>query len=206
MPDDEDRAARYADILKRIEQRKQHQSSAPVQSLLSIALDGLNAAGLLTAIKRRPPEDMSAYGPKTFSGSVTPPKFGDTTIPEQWVGSVMWHKPKGYSHYRTLRLLGIWALGKGTTTRIVIGEKRLTFNAPVFNPESYYHHIKRKFDIFYEGNARPPLKDSEGRLLYDAIYHEGERLETRSTLRGVLREWIDAYKPDMNESDSNLIP
>ncbi|MBA3873664.1 MAG: hypothetical protein H0X30_31410, partial [Anaerolineae bacterium] len=58
MPDDEDRAARYADILKRIEQRKQHQSSAPVQSLLSIALDGLNAAGLLTAIKRRPPEDM----------------------------------------------------------------------------------------------------------------------------------------------------
>ena len=199
MPADDDRAARYAEILKRIEQRKHQQTRVPTQSLLSAALDGLNAAGLLTAIKRRPPANMSAYGPKTFSGSVVPPKVGDTIIPDQWVGSVVWYKPKGYTYYRTLRLLGIWAIGNGSNVRIVIGEKRLTFNAPVFNPESYYHHIKRKFDIFYEGNASPPLHKNEGGLLYDTIYDESQRLKTRANLESILRAWVIAYKPDLDE-------
>ncbi len=199
MPAKDDPAARYAEILKRIEQHKQQATSAPVQSLLAMALDGLNAAGLLSAIKRRPPTNMSAYGPKTFSGSLAMSAVGDTSIPEQWVGSVMWHKPKGYTYFRTLRLLGIWALGNGGKTRIVIGEKRLTFSAPVFNPESYYYHIKRKFDIFYSGDARPPVGDNEGVLLYDAAYSEAQRLTTRSTLQSILREWIATYKPDLDE-------
>ena len=165
-----------------------------------MALDGLNAAGLLTAIKRRPPDNMSAYGPKTFNGNVTTPKIGDTKVPDQWVGSVMWHKPKGYSYYRTLRLLGIWAIGNANTARIVIGEKRLTFSASVFNPESYYHHIKRKFDIFYTGNARPPLDETEGGLLYDAVYNEAERLKTREALRSILHDWVTTYKPDLDEA------
>jgi hypothetical protein len=199
LPEDEDRAARYAEILKRIEQRKQQQSSAPIQSLLAVALDALNAAGLLQAIKRRPPANMSAFGPKTFSGSVVAPKFGDTIIPDQWVGSVMWHKPKGYAYYRTLRLLGIWAVGNGASARIVIAEKRLLFSAPVFNPESYYHHIRQKFNMFYTGNASPPLEENEGGLLYDAIYDEAERLKTRAALESVLRAWVVAYKPDPDE-------
>ena len=199
MPAHDDRAARYAEILKRIEQRKQQQTSAPIQSLLAAALDGLNAAGLLVAIKRRPPANMSAYGPNTFSGSAATQAVGDTTIPDQWVGSVMWHKPTGYSHYRTLRLLGIWALGNGSTARIIIGEKRLQFSAPVFNPESYYHHIKRKFDIFYAGNASPPLGENEGGQLYDAVYDESLRLQTRTILESVLRAWVTAYKPDLGE-------
>jgi len=199
LPEEEDRAARYAEIIKRIEQQKHKQTAQPIQFILSIALDGLNVAGLLTAIKRRPPADMSAYGPKTFSGSLTAPSFGETSIPEQWVGSVMWHKPKGYTYFRTLRLLGIWAIGNSGKARIVIGEKQLTFSAPIFNPESYYHHIKRKFDIFYKGDARPPLKENEGKLLYDAVYDEAQRLATRSTLQAVLREWIAAYKPDPDQ-------
>ena len=142
---------------------------------------------------------MSAYGPKTFSGSVTVPQIGDTNIPEQWLGSVMWHKPKGYGYYLTLRLLGIWAVGNFNNTRLIIGEKRLTFNAPIFNPESYYHHIKRKFDIFYTGNASPPLDEKQGGLLYDAAYNEAERLKTREALRAVLRDWVTAYKPDVDE-------
>ena len=202
MPDNEDRNARYAEILKRIEQRKQKETSAPIQSLLSVALDGLNAAGLLAAIKRRPPKDMSAYGPKTFSGS-TAPITDATPIPEQWVGTVMWHKPKGYQYYQTLRLLGIWALGAGSSTRLVIGEKRLTYNAALFNPESYYYHIKRKYDIYYSGNANPPLHESEGSILYDAIYDETKRLQTRAVLQDVLRGWVTAYKPD---EDNNPHP
>jgi hypothetical protein len=196
LPDNEDRNARYAEILKRIEQRKQKESSAPIHSLLSAALDGLNAAGLLAAIKRRPPNDMSAYGPKTFSGS-TAPITENIPIPEQWVGTVMWHKPKGYQYYQTLRLLGIWSLGTGNgRIRLVIGEKRLTYNASIFNPESYYYHIKRKFDIYYAGNASPPLQVSEGSILYDALYDETKRLQTRAALQDVLRNWVTAYTPD----------
>ncbi len=184
--------------MRRIEQRKRQESSAPIQSLLSMALDGLNAAGLLAAIKRRPPNDMSAYGPKTFSGS-TAPIIENTPVPEQWVGTVMWHKPKGYEHYQTLRLLGIWALGVGSSTRLIIGEKRLTYNAAIFNPESYYHHIKRKFDIYYAGNATPPQQEIEGSILYDMVYEEAERLQTRTVLRDVLRIWVTNYKADVGE-------
>jgi len=197
LPANDDRAARYAEIIKRIEQRKHQQSSAPIQSLLAAALDGLNAAGLLTAIKRRPPADMSAYGPKTYSGSFAA-AITETANPEQWVGSVMWHKPKGYQYYQTLRLLGVWAIGDGSKIRIVIGEKRLTFSAAVFNPESYYHHIKRKFDIYYTGNGSPPRTEAEGVVLYDAVYDEAERLKTRSTLSNVVREWVSVYKADID--------
>ncbi len=181
--------------MKRIEQRKRQESSAPIHSLLSMALDGLNAAGLLAAIKKRPPQDMSAYGPKTFSGNIGQHVVG-SPIPEQWVGTVMWHKPTGYQYYRTLRLLGIWAMGTTRSTRLVIGEKRLTYNAAIFNPESYYHHIKRKFDIYYSGNASPPLSANDGSILYGAVYDEAKRLETRMVLRDVLRDWVAAYRAD----------
>lgn len=185
--------------MRRIEERKQREASIPIHSLLSVALDALNAAGLLSAIKRRPPKDMSAYGPKTFVGSIGAPTEA-TPIPPQWVGTVMWHKPKGYQYYQTLRLLGIWALGAGQDIRLVIGEKRLTYNAAIFNPESYYHHIKRKFDLYYAGNASPPLQEGEGSILYDAFYDETQRLKTRSALEAVLRGWVIEYKPDTEEN------
>ncbi len=192
MSSNDDRNARYAEILKRIEQRKQQQTSAPIQSLLAAALDALNAAGLLTSIKRRPPADMSAYGPKSFNGN----RRTAEGQAQEWVGTVMWHKPTGYQHFQTIRLLGIWAIGDGRTIRLVIGEKRLTFSAPIFNPESYYHHIKRKFDLYYTGDASPPL-EAKG-LIFDAPYDESKRLETRSALQAALRQWIAAYKPDLD--------
>lgn len=187
---DDDRNARYAEILKRIEQRKQKQTSAPIQGLLGAALDALNAAGLLNAIKRRPHADMSAYGPKTFSGS----RHTADGTGQEWVASVMWHKPKGYQFFQTIRLLGIWAIGDGRSIHIMIGEKRLHFNAPVFNPESYYHHIKRKFDIHYQGDASPPV-DSRERL-YEAVYDETQRLAIREALQSTLRTWLSNYQAD----------
>lgn len=192
MSSNNDRNARYAEILKRIEQRKQQQTSAPIQSLLAAALDALNAAGLLTSIKRRPPADMSAYGPKSFNGN----RHTTEGQAQEWVGTVMWHKPKGYQYFQTIRLLGIWAIGDGSTIRLVIGEKRLSFSAPIFNPESYYHHIKRKFDLYYTGDSSPPL-EAKG-LIYDAPYAESKRLETRSALQAALRQWIAAYEPDLD--------
>jgi hypothetical protein len=196
LPAQDDRDARYAEILKRIEQRKKEQVNTPIQSLLSGALDALNAAGLLSAIKRRPPKNMSAYGPKTFNGSLV-----GAASPELWVGTIMWHKPKGYQYYQTLRLLGIWAIGHGSSTRIVIGEKRLGFSAPIFNPESYYYHIKRKFDLYYAGNASPPLDEPDNPLLYDAVYDEAQRLEMRAAMESALRNWVVVYKPDSDERE-----
>ncbi len=113
-------------------------------------------------------------------------------LPQLWVGTVMWHKPKGYQYYQTLDLLGVWALGSGRTARIVVSEKVLQFNAPVFNPESYYHHIKRKFDLHYSGNASPPIQDDAGILHYDALYDEAQRLPMRTALESTLRKWVKA--------------
>lgn len=111
----------------------------------------------------------------------------------------MWHKPKGYQYYQTLNLLGVWALGSGRDTRIVIGEKVLQFNAPVFNPESYYHHIKRKFDLHYSGNASPPVNAEAGSLIHDVIYNEAQRLEMRKALENALRSWVAAQKDPSQE-------
>lgn len=113
----------------------------------------------------------------------------------------MWHKPKGYQYYQTLDLLGVWALGSGTAVRVVVSEKVLQFNAPVFNPESYYHHIKRKFDLHYSGNASPPLE--AGILYYDAFYNEAQRLPMRTALENTLRKWVTAKneRPPEDETE-----
>lgn len=192
MSGTDDRDSRYAAIMRRLEQRKQQETSAPIQSLLSSVLDTLNAAGMLAAIKRRPPKRFSAYGPKTFTGSLAVSGEG---IPEQWAASVIWHKPRGYAAYQTLGLLGIWALGHGSEVRVLVGEKTLPFNAPIFNPESYYHHIKRKFNLHYAGDASPPLSDKTGSILFDAQYDETERLETRKAIEAVLRQWVLREQP-----------
>jgi hypothetical protein len=189
---------RYQDILRRIEQRQREQASAPIQSALAAALDSLNAAGLLAAVKRRPPVEMSAYGPKTFKGLVTSldsllAADGQNSLgPFHWTGSVLWHKPKGYFHYQTLGLLGVWALEDSDGISVVAGEKRLSFNAPVFNPESYYHHIKRRFDLFYEGDASPPDAGAGADSVLQGLRFDlAQRLGLREALESVLRAWFE---------------
>lgn len=199
MPTDDDPNRRYQDILRRIEQRKRQQASAPKQSALAAALDSLNAAGLLTAIKRRPPAGLSVYGPQTFNGlnmaldSLLAVHDQESLGPFHWTGSVLWHKPKGYFHYQQLGLLGVWALESGDGIAIIVAEKSLDFNIPLFNPESYYHHIKRRFDLFYSGDASPPPQAASDllRLRYDPA----QRLAQRVTLETTLRAWVNAHTP-----------
>lgn len=192
----DDPERRYQDILRRIEQRKQQQASALKQSVLAAVLDSLNAAGLLSAIKRRPPAGLSAYGPKSFTGLVTTLESllaadeHDSLGPFHWTGVVLWHKPKGYYHYQTLGLLGIWARETQTGIGVLIAEKTLTFNAPVFNPESYYHHLKRRFDLFYEGDASPP---DAAHTLLNVRYDAAKRLEQREALEAALRTWVSSH-------------
>jgi hypothetical protein len=177
------RDERFNDILRRLEQRKQADLRAPQEHLLGVTLDDLNAAGQLEKLKRRPPAGINAFGPKTFSS-----RSGAI-----WVGSLLWHKPKGYGHYLTLGLLGIWACVQGNETAIILGEKSLAFSAPIFNPESYYHHIKRRFDLYYPLETAPPEVS-----LYRVVYDPEQRLSIRSTLEQHLTAW--RAQPHLNQS------
>ncbi|HEX2907017.1 MAG TPA: hypothetical protein VHO69_09170 [Phototrophicaceae bacterium] len=166
--------ARYEEILRRIQQRQQQAENAPQQAALSDILDGLNALGFLEDRRRKRPRSVNAYGPKAFHG------YG----PPVWAGAVLWYKPRNYYEYRTLYLLGIWAIS-GDPVTVTIGLKTLPFTAPTFSPESYYFHLKRRFDIYYSGDATPP-PESDRR--YTTPYDATRRLELRATIETALAE------------------
>lgn len=178
MPDSNDE--RYAEILRRIQERRAQAASAPLQSLLAATLNDLNAAGFLENLRRRPPAGLSVYGPRTAQARAG--------MARQWLASILWHKPKGYYHYQTLGLLGIWAVEMGEATQIMVGRRLLAFNAPVFNPESYYHHLRRRYDLHYPDDSGPP---DETRRLFTAVYHVEERLALRGQIEAALRGWVE---------------
>jgi hypothetical protein len=91
---------------------------------------------------------------------------------------------------------------------VVVSTRYLRYSAPVFNPESYYHHIRHKFDLFYEGDASPPetaFKNESANLvgdalrpsptpasdsiLFQAVYDPAQRLEQRGEIERAVREW-----------------
>lgn len=187
MPAHDKRSQRYEDILRAIELRKREQAAAPTQSELTSALDGLNIAGMLEYIRKRPPQGLSVYGPRRFTSPLLPL----TAERNIWVASAIWHKPKGYLYYEMLSLLGIWAISHTDGILIRLSEKTLTFSAPVFNPESYYHHIKRKFDLHYKGDASPPSTVAD---LYQVFYQPAERLQLREAIESHLRDWVTAHR------------
>jgi hypothetical protein len=97
---------------------------------------------------------------------------------------VLWYKPRNYYEYRTLYLLGIWAIS-GDPVTVMIGLKTLPFSAPAFSPESYYFHLKRRFDIYYTGDATPP---PEAARRYTLLYDAARRLEHRAAIEAALAE------------------
>jgi len=180
MSNPDDHEARYADIMRRIEGRRQQNTNVPRQADLSAILDGLNALGFLEDVRKKRPRTMSLYGPQAMRGQIK-----DETGTRQWVGAMAWYKPRGYLHYRTLTLLGIWALESEDRVQIIVGTKRLEFDAPVFNPESYYRHIKRNFSLYYRGDGSPPPDHQ----LYTVGYDAGERLAIREIIQSTLGTW-----------------
>jgi|FLYN01.1.fsa_nt_gi hypothetical protein len=176
-----DNDSRYDDILRRIAQRKREEANAPKQDDLAAILDGVNAWGFLEDLKQSGLKQINCYGPKSLRGY----------IPISWVGVVVWCKPKGYYHYETLTLLGIWAYEEAGTPHITLGAKALKFSAPIFNPESYYHHLKRRFDLYYTGDGAPPQDSSR---LYTIKYEPSERLEIRAAIQRELARWAEAYR------------
>jgi hypothetical protein len=180
MPDDPN--ARYEEILRRLQERQTREAAVPQQDALATALDSLGALGALEQVKKRRPPALRVYGPKPFSG----------LLPVMWSGVCVWYKPKGYFHYETLGILGVWLLRRGEGIEVRVGVKTLLFSAPVFNPESYYHHIRRKFDLFYTGDASPPEAAS---CLWAAPYAPQERLSQREALAAALATWRESFTP-----------
>jgi hypothetical protein len=186
MSNSDDHEARYTDILRRIEGRRQQQTHAPGQAGLSAILDGLNALGFLDDIRKKNLRTISLYGPKAMRGQL---KTEGKTQP--WIGALAWYKPRGYHHYRTLTLLGVWAIEAENCVEVIIGTKPLEFDSPVFNPESYYRHIKRGFELYYKGDGSPPAQQ-----LYRAQYDANERLATREAIQSTLASWAAALFND----------
>jgi hypothetical protein len=176
---------RYEEILRRITARKQEGLDPFRQLDLAAVLDGLNAMGFLDDVRRKRLPGLSIYGPKAVKGTMRAEAQNS-----QWAGGVVWYKPRGYHHYRTITLLGIWGVEVAASTTILVGEKTLEFDAPVFNPESYYRSIKDKFELYYGDDCSPP----EGDRLCTLTYTPGERLAIRAALESVLSEWVKHLK------------
>lgn len=174
---------RYEDILRCIEARRRAAEAAPQLTALTAALDAVNALGFLEDLQRARLHHVHVYGPRAFTGQQ----------PALWAGAAVWYKRRGYYDYRTLYLLGVWAApDEAGGIRLSLGVKTLAFSAPAFNPESYYHHLRRRFDVYYAGDASPAPDET---LRWSAVYDPAQRLAQRAALQAAL----DAWRRDADE-------
>jgi hypothetical protein len=172
-PTDSD--SRYEEIMRRIEQRKREEQSAPIFDDLARMLDNLSAFATFEDARRRTPREVLMFGPKAVRG------YG----PPMWVGVVVWYRPGGYYRYRVCNLLGLWALreDKTTSTRIIVGKKTLKYAQQVYNPESYFKQMQQGFELYYGDNGSPPLAKD---WVYSAEYRPLERLKLMAEIKDAL--------------------
>ena len=145
---------------------------------LSHTLDSLNAWGALEDVQTRKPLRHLCFGPKVFSGA----------LPAPWVGVLIWRRERGYYGYRTLHLLGVWALAEADGVRVVVGAKTLKYSAPFYDAEAYFALIKRGFETYYKDKGGPPPVASHR---FSALYDPAERLTLREQLRRAVESWAD---------------
>ncbi len=173
---------RYEEILRRIQARKPA-GNPTAHTPLAGALDSLNGMGFLDDMRRRRFATINIYGPTAMRG------FMDG---RHWAGAVAWYKPRGYHHYREVTLLGVWAVEAGEAIWVGLGCKVLTFDMPVFNPESYYRTIRKRFDLHYPDDGGPPHAippDEAGGWRWAALYDSARRLRLRDELEAALAGW-----------------
>ena len=140
---------------------------------LARVLDGLNVMDALETLRRRRFSPNLCYGPKAFSG----------LTPAPWVSALIWHRPAGYFGYRTLTLLGVWAIDQASETVITVGTKTRPYNAPFYEAEAYHKLIRQGFDLYYEENGSPPPES--GRCM-TATYTADQRLALRDAVTQAL--------------------
>ncbi|MDX2163521.1 MAG: hypothetical protein SF162_19560 [bacterium] len=164
------------DLLSLIAAYQREQKRAPLreaQKRLAAALDAVNALGALDDARR------VRFSPALCHGAAA--RLGLT--PQPWVGAMIWHRPPGYLGYKTLTLMGVWAVapdpeGQTEAVEMRVGVKRLPFAAPFYDPESYFKLIRTQFDLYYQDDGAPPAA-STLIVRYDA----DQRLALRETIR-----------------------
>jgi len=172
------RTQRRSDIHRLLKQKKE----APLtvqQKLYWQILNGLNVPTLLETIQRRFPERYLCYGPKAIDG--TPPTIHSATV--------IWYRPPGYYNFKSLFLFGVWAADD--PAHIIVGTRILPFSAHFYQPEAYFHRIRKDFTTDYGKNAPPPLPEN---TLLKTPYDSMQRLALRSQIKTVVEDWYESLK------------
>lgn len=171
---------RYQEIMRRMAERRAEQELAPArakQTDLGHVLDGLDAVGKLEKLTIAGALMPRLNGPRTFTGFK----------PHTWVGVIGWRRGPGYYGYRVLQLIGVWAIQDAPgPPLVVVGTKRLRYNAPTYEAEAYHKLLRKTFEPYYDGDASPPPETSR---LYVARYGSERRLELRDAVRDTLAGW-----------------
>ncbi len=162
MPNDPD--DRYADILRRIAERKAQQQYTQRRDALTTALDLLNAADALSRVVV--PDGRYIYGPRLIPARTSQ-------------GIVIWSCPKSYTGYKLLTVLGVWAQHTDEDIRVIVGSKRLPYSAAFFEAEAFYRLIRKGYDIYYSDDGAPPAPAAR---LLDVPYALSERLGQRQAI------------------------
>lgn len=138
----------------------------PPASPQAYILAGLNVLQALEETAQQYVADVLWYGPGAFAG-------------EGWASAVIWMREKGYHTYRELTVFGVWAVSGDDAESILMGTRRLSYSAAIYNAESYQRLIQRDFTTYY-GAAPPPSEDD---ILYRAAWAVERRLALRQQIR-----------------------
>ena len=136
---------------------------------LARVLDGLNVLDALDSIRFKRFSPNLCWGAKAFSGMT----------PSPWVGAMIWHRPTGYFGYKTLTVIGVWAIAQDGGTIVTVGTKLLPFTAPFYEAETYHKLIRDSFDLYYTDRGSPP---DESRRVFTAPYTPDARLTLRELI------------------------
>jgi len=140
---------------------------------LARILDGLNVLDALDLLRSKRFSPNLSWGAKAFSG----------LQPTPWVAGLIWHRPAGYFGYKTLTVIGVWAVAQDSGTQIIVGSKLLPFTAPFYEAEAYHKLIRDGFDLYYTDRGTPP---DENRRVFTVTYDPAQRLELRDQIPGLL--------------------
>lgn len=159
----------------------QEKKRAPLRALqksLATTLDGLNALDALAQLREK------HFSPLLCHGAIA----RDGLTPQTWVGVMIWHRPSGYLGYKTLTVIGVWAmLDQEGKHQIIVGKKYLPFASPFYDAEAYFKLIRRGFDLYYNDDGSPP--PPSGRIT-EFRYEPAKRLELRETLAQALLKTV----------------
>ncbi len=177
--------SRYRDLKQRISRHTQRPRPplTPDDDTLGAALDAVNAWGFLEVWAHEELRQVNCFGPGVYRGF----------LPTPWAGVMLWYKRRGYYHYSTLYLVGVWACRSAdddAAVDIVVGTKAIPYGVPYFNPEAYYRRLQTSFQMYYKDNGGPPPPE---RCLLRVRYAPPRRLDIRQAIEDALAGWAEAH-------------